>query len=481
MTSLVSRLRLAGPVTPTDRLAIVLLAMLVVLQAVTTLLTLRYFPDGFWTENWYHPAAVNLLQHGIYGFGAPPDIVPTTMRPPLYTVALAGLYGLFGPSEVVGVLFNNGLLTLSVALTYLIGRRLSPMVGLLAALVPVLDSIYLSEANRNQSDLLFTFLIVLGIYCTLRACERPLVLRWALATGVVFALATFTRAAGLYIWPMLVILLLIVHWRHAPKRKLLFAVALVAAVNAAVILPWMARNAGITGNSEYAGMKGHHIVHFYAPHFIARRDGVSYAEAERRINLWVKDLVGNQTLTEGEREKLLSRYGSQLIRENLADALLVLPANIPRMFFSYASESIAVFLGEKRFKAWYARYQNDLDAGNTPTSGLGNLLRYYVDTGLIVIIGYGALVKALTIGVLGLGGIGCILLLWSRDHRKFALGLSIFLICGILTATAIIATQGRFRLPVMPGLAVAAAFTLTQAWAWLRSRRGGRAHAAAEA
>lgn len=469
----------APGMTGTDKLALGLLVLLVLLQCLTTAMTLRYYPDGFWTENFYHPAAVNLLKYGVYGFGEGADITPSTFRPPLYSVALAALYAVFGPSEVVGVIFNNVLLTITVVFTYLIGRRLSGVIGLLAALAIVLDSIYLSEANRNQSDLLFTFFVVAGFYCALRSCDRPLSLKWVAAAGLAFALGTFTRAAGLYLWPMLVGLLVVVHWRHASRRKLVLAALTVAAINAAFILPWMARNAALTGNSDYAGMKGYHITYFYAPLFIAKRDGITYREAKEQIGRGFAALEGDQKLTPGEREKLLSAYGANLVRENWVNALLVLPGNVPRMFFSYASESIAVLLGEKRFNAWFERYQGDHAAGNTPTGGgLASLLRYYVETGLIVIIGYGALVKALTISVLLLGGAGCILLLFSRDPRRFSLGLTIFLICGILTATSILATQGRFRLPVMPGLAVAAAFVLTEAWAWLRSRRARSAPAA---
>lgn len=465
-----------SPWTGTDKLALALLGLLILLQVVTTTMTLHHYPDGFWVENFYHPAAVNLLQHGIYGFGKPPNIEPTTFRPPLYSLVLAGLYGLFGVSEVVGIVFNNVLLTLTVALTFMMGRRLSATIGLLAAIGIVLDSIYLAEANRNQSDLLFTFLVVLGLYCAMRSCDRPLSLKWVAAAALAFALATFTRAAGLYIWPLYVFLLLMVHWRHALKRNLLAAAVLAATINAAFILPWMARNESLTGNSDYAGMKGYHITNFYAPLFIARRDGITYAEAKRRIGEGFNTLIAGRQLTPGEREILMNEYGSKLVRDNWVDALLVLPSNVPRMFFSYASETLAVLLGDERFAAWHARYQSDHAQGNTPTTGGGflGLLRYYMDTGLIVIIGYGALVKVLTVGVLVLGGIGCLRLMFSRDPRRFSVGMAIFLICGILTATSIIATQGRFRLPVMPGLAIAAAFVLTEAWAWLRASRGRR-------
>jgi len=467
------------PKSSTDRItpvALALFGLFTLFQIVTFVATQRYFPDGFWTENFYHPLAVNLLHYGVYGLGDTPNIEPSTMRPPFYTAVLAGFYALFGEREVVGVVLNNVFLNLTLVLTYVIGRRLSPAIGLIAAGVIAFDTIYLAEANRNQSDMLFTFLVVLGIWLTVRAADQPL--RWSAvaAAGLVFAVATFTRAAGMYLSVALVLVLVFAHWRTESLVRLGAAALIVGTLTAAFMAPWMARNYAITGNAQFASMKGYHLVGFYAPLFIAKRDGITPAAAKKQLLESFQNDPVYQAMSPGQQEKYLAELGGHLVRENWWHALLVIPDNIPRMFLSFASESLAVLFPRDRFQVWAESNGADLAAGltNRTPSGTLALVQSYLQSGLGPIVAYGAMVKGVNTLVLALAALGCLLLVLSPDAERRSVGVTIVLVCGALSATALLATQGRFRLPVMPGLAVAAGFALYRLRQWYGSWRDGR-------
>ncbi|MEQ8247523.1 MAG: glycosyltransferase family 39 protein [Alphaproteobacteria bacterium] len=441
----------------------VLFGVLIVLQFMTSLNVLIYFPDGFWTEGYYHPAAVNLLEHGVYGFYDGDSLTPTTNRPPLYVILLAGLYSIFGAHEVIGVILNNIMLFGVFVFTYLLGRRLGPAIGFLAVIMVALDSIYLAEANRNQSDMVFSLLVVASLYAIVRALDGGLSLRRVAIVSILVGLATFTRAAGLYLWVALLIVIVVASWRVERARRIAMAGLIVIVINGAFVVPWMIRNQSITGNADFAGMKGYHLTNYFAPLFIANKKGLTYDEASKLIFSGIENDPEFQAITnQGERERYFSRFARDLILDNIPHAAWAVIENIPRMFLSYASEPLAVYLGPQGFERWYLRYQQGAVGGSAEKESLGIMgrLRDYYESGTWFIVGYGILVKILNAAVVILSVVGCVVLIFSRSATNRNVGLAVFLICGVLTLTAIVATQGRFRLPIMPGIGVAAAYIL---------------------
>lgn len=62
--------------------------------------------------------------------------------------------------------------TATIALVYLIGRRISPTTGLLAAAMFAVQSLHVRESHFVLTDVPMTFFIALTAVLTLRACER---------------------------------------------------------------------------------------------------------------------------------------------------------------------------------------------------------------------------------------------------------------------------------------------------------------------
>ncbi|NQV81447.1 MAG: glycosyltransferase family 39 protein [Alphaproteobacteria bacterium] len=450
-----------------DSLAIKVFALIMVLfviiQVLTTIQVLEHFPNGFETEDFYHPAAVNLLEHGTYGFGEAPNIQRTTFRPPLYAAALAGVYGLFGTNELIGLVLNNVLLAGLLIVVFHVGRIFSPWVGVLAACLLMLDPVYLSHANRNQSDMLFGFLLTLFLLFGLKATTRPLNLWMVALSAATLGLAVLTRVAALYMWIPFCIVLVAAHWRGKPSRTIA-AVVIVIALHGVATIPWMERNRAIDGNSAFASMKGWHLVSFYAPLFIAKRDGIDAGEAKRNIT---ESILGDPSflaLSDGEKEKFLVAQGTRMVKENWPYALGVILDNIPKMFLGYPSEPVAVHLGDDGFAAWQemnlVRHETSFQAKTWSVSSRVELIRYYLDTGLYVILGYGVGLKILNALVLLLAAATLFRWLLAGGREKRNLALFIILVFGILAGTALLTTTGRFRLPIMPALTPIAAIAL---------------------
>jgi 4-amino-4-deoxy-L-arabinose transferase-like glycosyltransferase len=455
-----------------DRRTIYFLAVLmlyIAFQIACTANVFAYLPDGFRTENMYHILAQNLMSYGSYALGEPPALEPSTFRPPLYAFVLSLAYLIFGAQEIVGVVMNNVFLTATLVLVYLIGRRINPGIGLLAVVLLMLDTIFLAQANRNQSDLLFCFLLTLSTWCFLNSFSARRHAVWLIIGCFALALAVFTRAAAMYLWLPVSISLIIAFWQRLPVRHIVMFVAAVIIIQGAFVVPWMMRNHALTGNSDYAGMKGFHLTSFWAPLLVGKRLGVSPLKAKKMIsdNTQSDPALPNSE-DQGRYEAYMVARGQQLILDNAAYILPVLLDNIPRMFLSYASEPLVVFLSPQRFDAWQGidKRLDKISFGTSPWDVERRiaLLRTFWDDGLISVLGYGFIVKFVNsvIFVMAFVGIWLMVRGGSRQWRDTAW--FIFLVYGCIALISLLATQGRFRVPVMPAFALTASFALQYMW-----------------
>lgn len=245
-----------------------------------------------------------------------------------------------------------------------------------------------------------------------------------------------------------------------------------AAIQAAAMAPWMARNHAISGSSNFASMKGAHLISFYAPLYLAKRDGIEPLEAKQKIWDQIHADPTYQALDAGGKERYLDSLGVRLIFENLPYALAVIVDNLPQLFLSYPSEVAAVLLEPPAFEAWRS-FDADRHAVsfNQDSWALGprlEMIRYYWERGLVGVLGYGFLVKALNGLVVVFAALGLVVV-WrdpSVERRRPALFLFLFL--AILTLVSALATQGRFRLPIMPVAAVVAVYGAR--FLWLRAK-----------
>jgi len=445
---------------------LLILAIYIVFQFSCTVNVLAYLPDGFATENFYHPLARNLISHGVYATGEAPTLELTNLRPPFYAFALSIAYRLFGAHEVVGVILNNTLLTAVMVLVYLIGRRICPSVGLLAVVLLMADTIFLAEANSNQSDLMFTFLLTSTVWCFLNGFTSQRQTAWLLAGCFTLALAVFTRAVGMYLWLPVALSFIIAFWQRVPARRIAMYIAAVVIIQAAFMVPWMLRNQATMGNSDYAGMRNSHVISFWAPLLVSKRLGISHEAAKDKIwdELRSDPKAPKEDAMGGAYENYLNARAKQLILDNAAYIPPVMLDNIPRMFISYASEPLVAFLSPQKFAAWQSIDQYSFGTGAWNIERRIAVLRTFYEKGLIWIMAYGFVVKIVNLTVFIMSFVGIFLLTRSGNRQWRDMAWLIFLVYGCITLISLLVTQGRFRVPVMPAFALMASFALHYMW-----------------
>ena len=221
--------------------------------------------EGFTTLVRY-PQSLAVLQ----AEGHRPDLErpwPELHQAPLYAAVIGGAlkilpshlrYSLFRSPPVLPDGFhadyfllglNLGLLWVAAWLTFLLGRRLfDPFTGLLAALGLLLSaSVWAQTVAVNGTPLMMV--LVLALVMTLvradgaMAAGRPLRL-WFFAAGVLCGLmALCDYPAGLALVPVLLFAGLRSRGRVRTTALLGVAIGFIL-----VVYPWMARNAGLTGN-----------------------------------------------------------------------------------------------------------------------------------------------------------------------------------------------------------------------------------------
>lgn len=201
------------------RASALVIFLLALAARVTYNLTLaaNYIPSSDALE--YHQLARNLLQWHCYCLFAPGQ--PTTYRPPLFPLFLAGVYWLTGANPLYGRLALSVVGAVTCVLVSLIardlfGRRAGLLAGLIAATYPQLviyDAWLYSES-------LAVCLFVASCLAMMRASHKPPGWQWLLV-GVLLGLAALTRPNGIYAllavlaWVALAVLKRALTWKRA--------------------------------------------------------------------------------------------------------------------------------------------------------------------------------------------------------------------------------------------------------------------------
>lgn len=375
----------------------------------------------------YHEIATNVVE----GRGFAMEGRLTSWRPPLYPFFLAALYFVTGTTDPIVPRVVQGLLSLAVVIVvYGLGRKLfSGTVGVGAAAIAALYPSFLFFNNHLLTEVLFTFLVTLTAYCfaTYLKTRR---LGAVLASGLCLALAALTREVVL---PMVAPMAILVAYVTYPRlsRMALHTVGLGVAV-AIVITPWVIRNTVLQGTFTTIATNG-------GPTFLSGNNEHTPAERPWQqhgfpAELRWRQLVPRGELTEGERQRLAYQKGLEFARAHPELTLwraVIKSANV----WGLERDVVGTFL----------------------SGGYGEAARAGVLPAAAAIFGMYAF--TLLAGLTGLS----FALARSATTRPFHLFV-VVLVVAMTLAHALAFGHPRYHLPLMPIVAVYAAY------AW-RSRR----------
>jgi len=400
----------------------------------------------------YQQLALNLVRSGQFSrsLSAPP--APELLRTPGYPLILALASSLTASPALLVLLLQVAAATGTVAMTWLLGRRLAgPRAGLMAALFVCLDVASVGTCLKLMTETFFALCIVAAVWFFLQGRPARAALVSFFLAGVSLGLAVLIRPVAYYLPLLALIPLLLPALRRVERRRTTLAPLAVFLVGPLLLIGgWHARNFVRAGTIAYSDQGAFNLL-FY-------RAAGALAMSEHRDLFEVQHDLGFDNAT-GDYSEYLARRGglreSGLSRRWTADAVK-LAARHPWSFLAVTARGAAAFLFEPgSFEA------ASLLKLVTPDEG-AELLRLLQLAPLTVpgyLLGRQALLLLTLYSILSLlllyVGVG----LWFRRRRgdKAAAAVMLAVIGYFVLVSAGPEARARFRVPVVPLLAVVAA------------------------
>ncbi len=191
----------------------------------------------------------------VTGIAWPPDVAAVVQRDvyrtPGYPLFLAALGG-GGPGASRHVLYavQALLMGLTALLLTLLARRLwGPFVALAAGSVFALDPYSKRFVTIVLTETLAGFLFTAAAYCVVRAWQQRSIAWWA-GAGLLAGVLTLVRPVFALTIPLLAVGALCA---MGGRRRRLLAAGATLAAGLVLVVPWVARNAAVSGKATLAG------------------------------------------------------------------------------------------------------------------------------------------------------------------------------------------------------------------------------------
>jgi Dolichyl-phosphate-mannose-protein mannosyltransferase len=200
-------------------------------------------------DTWvYGDIARNWLDHGIFGLTDNGNIRPTLIRLPGYPGFLAAMFTVFGREHYTAVMIAQALIDTNTCLVIaglameLMNARAAKAAYLLAALCPFTASYVAAPLSETLAICCVAHAFYYGVrgLKALEQDERAGKL-WAI-TGLWSAAGIFMRPDNGLILPALGLALLVIFFRKANKKQVLFAGLVLGITSLGPLAPWAVRN-----------------------------------------------------------------------------------------------------------------------------------------------------------------------------------------------------------------------------------------------
>ena len=193
---------------------------MVLIWVVALAVQVLYLSEGGRDPSFFEPVIDAAIYDRLARSIASGELLPdgAFWQPPLYQYFLGGIYFLFGPHILAAKIIQALIGATSCLLTYLIGKRLfSRSVGVIAGLVMAFYGPMVFFAGQLLSTGLEVFLDLLALRLFLAATDKPRASRW-FAFGLVTGAAAVARPTILVLLAEAVVVLIIIAIRRKSLR-----------------------------------------------------------------------------------------------------------------------------------------------------------------------------------------------------------------------------------------------------------------------
>lgn len=409
----------------------------------------------------YENSALALLRTGNFAVSPDKPDVPQIVRTPGYPAFIAFFYKVFGESRrpviTAQVLISAATIALAAAMAWMLWGA-GP--ALLSALLLALDFASFHSSQLLLSDTLFAFLLAACAAAGLMASRGDGSRGWAFVCVFSLALATMVRPLTLYLAPPALLFLFFTGRARGAKRAVLLVV--LAAIPWAVIVGgWQLRNYRVSGSSEFSQIKNINLFFYRGQYIVSRTEGVTMEEAREKL---LKPFEGKTGLTEAELYSLYGKEGLRLIIRHPLTALRSMARGFSTMMLVPGETDLLAYLG--------LPVENTGCFGDLARLSPGEYARKWA-------LGRPWLFLAFlcALGYLAAFYFGAGAALWRLAGDRELLKPPHLLLCGIILYLVALSSgpeaYARFRVPVMPLLAVYSGQGWYLALRSLRKRRNG--------
>jgi hypothetical protein len=401
-----------------------------------------------------------------------------TVRMPLFPMMIAGLYALFGKQVILATAFNTVLLTASLWLMHLIGRRISPFVGFFAPLAVMLDTLFLTNATSGEAEVSSIFFLLVAVWLLIREIQSPRsIANFALAALAV-SVAIYIRPASMYLWVPVGVTLTYVAWQRSAIRWAAMGFVIFAAVQTALLAPWMVRSYSLTGDFSFApGARSVFLLGYFVPKVVSFRDGIDFRDAKAKAYADVGlDIDSGRNIETVAPGKVLE-YSKSTVFGSPVQTAKVMITNFGKMFLSFSPDPITYFISERSRRNLDAIRRGDFDVLKErkfySPAGIGDSIRQHYKADLIAVLVYGSLFKIFN-AVLIVAGIAGVWTMW-RSPGLPAVALFLTVTTVLFTGLMSLDVGARHRMTVEPMIYLLAASAISAAGARLSGTRRARA------
>jgi hypothetical protein len=388
-------------------------------------------PIGQFFDNlWYYNRAVAIAS----GQGYSQAGIPTAYWPPGWPGFLGLLFWLFRPWPLIGQIANLGFAAITFVLALSLGFALfgDRRVGRLTALILIPYPNQIGYVPILGTEVFYTALLLLAVFITIRGAETARLM----LSGVLFGIATLTKTQTLLIPAVL----LTVWWLLGKERMRLLSilgkVAVVYAAMAVVILPWTARNYMVFGEFVFVSTNGGGTL-LSGNNPTAAGD---YTENDALVKRVPNDVAGQVA-----NDRFATSMALKWIGDNPLAVLALVPKKVWRLWAPDGEAEWAFQAGYKHYEDYWALFRAFRVANQI----------YYLSLILLVMLSIFYFIK--------------------QRHVVSPYAAAGYILVAYFTVISIVFSgQSRFHYPLMPWVAMYAAWTITQ-WA---NGRGASARSA---